>query len=121
MTEIFAAQGIPNVVHADWDMSMTSKTAATLLVDLEVTRSHSRPRGYPTTIRILQSLFKTLMYGPMWPEHFASIHHARNVLDAFTSWHNHEHRHTGIGLHSPADVHFGLAGQKATERAVVLA
>lgn len=57
----------------------------------------------------------------MWPERFASIHHARDLLDAFTSWYNHEHRHTGIGLHTPADVHFGLAGQKATERAVVLA
>jgi len=57
----------------------------------------------------------------MWPERFASIHHARNILDAFTSWYNDEHRDTGIGLHAPADVHFGLAGQKATERAVVLA
>ena len=57
----------------------------------------------------------------MWPERFASIHHAREVVDSFTSWYNHEHRHTGIGLHTPADVHFGLAGRKATERAAVLA
>ncbi|MFD9664843.1 transposase [Rhodococcus sp. NPDC059968] len=44
MTEIFAVHGIPNVVHADRGTSMTSKTVATLLADLEVTRSHSRPR-----------------------------------------------------------------------------
>lgn len=120
MTEIFAVHGIPNVVHADRGTSMTSKTVATLLADLEVTRSHSRPRVSNDNPHS-ESLFKTLKYGPMWPERFASIHHARNVLDAFTSWYNHEHRHTGIGLHTPADVHFGLAGQKATEGAVVLA
>jgi transposase InsO family protein len=36
--------GVPQVVHADRGTSMTSKTVATLLADLEVTRSHSRPR-----------------------------------------------------------------------------
>ncbi|WP_415394262.1 hypothetical protein ACMTN4_00375 (plasmid) [Rhodococcus globerulus] len=34
----------------------------------------------------------------------------------FTDWYNHEHRHTGFGLHTPADVHFGLAANKAAER-----
>ena len=29
--------------------------------------------------------------------------------------------HTGIGLNTPADVHYGLATAKATERAAVLA
>jgi len=120
MTEIFAVHGIPNVVHADRGTSMTSKTVATLLADLEVTRSHSRPR-VSNDNPYSESLFKTLKYGPMWPERFASIHHARNVVDSFTAWYNHEHRHTGIRLHTPADVHFGLARQKATERAAVLA
>ncbi|WP_435043193.1 IS3 family transposase [Rhodococcus aetherivorans] len=120
MTEIFAVHGIPNVVHADRGTSMTSKTVATLLADLEVTRSHSRPR-VSNDNPYSEALFKTLKYGPMWPERFASIHHARNLVDSFTAWYNHEHRHTGIGLHTPADVHFGLAGRKATERAVVLA
>ncbi len=31
------------------------------------------------------------------------------------------HRHTGIGLHTPADVHFGLAADKAADRRAVLA
>jgi len=44
MEEIFGVHGIPNVVHADWGSAMTSKTVATLLADLHVTRSHSRPR-----------------------------------------------------------------------------
>lgn len=31
-----------------------------------------------------------------------------------------KHRHTGIGLHTPADVHFGLATAKAADRQTVL-
>nr|THJ65898.1 hypothetical protein EU244_28695 [Rhodococcus qingshengii] len=42
-------------------------------------------------------------------------------MDSFTNWYNHEHRHTRIGLHTPADVHFGLAADKAADRRSVLA
>jgi len=44
MIEVFGVQGVPKVVHADRGTSMTSKTVAILLDDLQVTRSHSRPR-----------------------------------------------------------------------------
>jgi transposase InsO family protein len=44
MTEVFGVHGVPTVVHADRGTSMTSKSVAMLLDDLEVTRSHSRPR-----------------------------------------------------------------------------
>ncbi|WKN59281.1 IS3 family transposase (plasmid) [Rhodococcus opacus] len=120
MTETFAVHGIPNVVHADRGTSMTSKTVATLLADLEVTRSHSRPR-VSNDNPYSESLFKTLKYGPAFPERFGSIRDAREFMDSFVHWYNHEHRHTGIGLHTPADVHFGLAAHKADERAAVLA
>jgi putative transposase len=40
-------------------------------------------------------------------------------MDTFANWYNHEHRHTGIGLHTPADVHFGLAIDKAVDRTVL--
>ena len=42
-------------------------------------------------------------------------------MDEFTQWYNHEHRHTGIGLHTPADVHYALAAAKAVDRHTVLA
>lgn len=42
-------------------------------------------------------------------------------MDSFTQWYNHEHRHTGIGLHTPADVYYGLAAAKAADRRSVLA
>ena len=44
MEDTFGVHGIPQVVHADRGTSMTSKTVAALLSDLEVTRSHSRPK-----------------------------------------------------------------------------
>lgn len=47
MQQAMAVHGIPDVIHADRDTSitcMTSKPVAQLLVDLTVTRSHSRPQ-----------------------------------------------------------------------------
>jgi len=119
MEQIFAVHGVPQVVHADRGTSMTSKTVAALLADLEVTRSHSRPR-VSNDNPYSESLFKTLKYGPAFPESFGSIWEARLFMDTFTNWYNHEHRHTGIGLHTPADVHFGLAIDKAADRRCVL-
>jgi putative transposase len=119
MEEIFAVHGVPHVVHADRGTSMTSKTVAALLADLEVTRSHSRPR-VSNDNPYSESLFKTLKYGPEFPERFVSLSEARQFMDAFAQWYNHEHRHSGIGLHTPADVHYGLATEKAVRRAAVL-
>lgn len=117
--QVFKVHGVPHVVHADRDTSMTSKTVATLLADLEVTRSHSRPR-VSNDNPFSESLFKTLKYGPEFPERFGSLSEARQFMDDFAHWYNHEHRHTGIGLHTPANVHFGLATDKAAERCAVL-
>ena len=119
MEQIFTVHGVPQVVHADRGTSMTSKTVAALLADLEVTRSHSRPR-VSNDNPFSESLFKTLKYGPEFPERFGSLWEARQFMDTFTNWYNHEHRHTGIGLHTPADVHFGLATDKAADRRTVL-
>jgi putative transposase len=119
MEQIFAVHGVPQVVHADRGTSMTSKTVAVLLADLEVTRSHSRPR-VSNDNPFSESLFKTLKYGPEFPERFGSLSEARQFMDTFTNWYNREHRHTGIGLHTPADVHFGLATDKAADRRCVL-
>ena len=39
----------------------------------------------------------------------------------FVECYNHTHHHTGIGLNTPADVHYGLAADKAKDRSAVLA
>ncbi|TWG06249.1 integrase-like protein [Streptomyces brevispora] len=55
------------------------------------------------------------------PERFDSLAHAREWFDAFTAYYNHEHRHSGIGRHTPASVHFGTAEEVRDQRAVTLA
>ena len=120
MEQIFTVHGVPQVVHADRGTSMTSKTVAALLADLEVTRSHSRPR-VSNDNPYSESLFKTLKYGPEFPDRFGSLGEAREFMNSFAQWYNHEHRHTGIGLHTPADVHYGLAADKAVQRRTVMA
>lgn len=117
---VIGVHGVPKVVHADRGTSMTSKTVATLLADLEVTRSHSRPR-VSNDNPYSESWFKTMKYAPEFPRRFGSLTEAREFMTEFVQWYNHEHRHGGIGLHTPADVHYGLAANKARDRDAVLA
>ena len=118
--EIFAIHVTPQVVHADRGTSMTSKTVAALLSDLEVTKSHSRPR-VSNDNPYSEAWFKTLKFAPVFPDRFGSIGDARAFMASFVDDYNHAHHHTGIGLNTPADVHYGLATAKAVERGAVLA
>ncbi|BBY99588.1 transposase [Mycolicibacterium fallax] len=120
MEQIFGTYGIPHVVHADRGTSMTSNSVAGLLAELGVTRSHSRPK-VSNDNPYSESWFKTLKYAPTFPDRFESIHHARDFMDSFVAWYNHEHHHSSIGLHTPADVFYGLAAVKDTQRRIVLA
>lgn len=120
MKEIFGIHGIPQIVHADRGTSMTSKTVAALLSDLEVTRSHSRPR-VSNDNPYSEAWFKSLKFAPIFPERFGSLPDARAFMGSFVDAYNHTHCHTGIGLNTPADVHYGLAAGKALERAKTLA
>jgi len=119
MTEIFGVQGVPTVVHADRGTSMTSKPVATLLDDLGVTRSHSRPR-VSNDNPFSEAWNKTLKYAPVFPERFSSLQAARQFMSDFVDYYNHHHRHGGIGLHTPADVHYGLAGETGRQRSQTL-
>jgi len=120
MKEIFGVHGIPHVVHADRGTSMTSKTVAALLADLGVTRSHSRP-SVSNDNPYSESLFKTMKYAPVFPDRFGTIGDARRFMDEFVTNYNHGHHHTGIGLHTPADVHYGHAKKVDSERSAALA
>jgi len=102
-------------VHADNGTSMTSKPVAQLLVDLGVARSHSRPH-VSNDNPYSEAQFKTLKYAPAFPGRFGSLPDARAFCDQFFSHYNHEHRHSGIGLHTPASVHHGTAGEIRAQR-----
>jgi putative transposase len=107
------------VVHADRGSSMTSKPVAFLLADLGITRSHSRP--YTSTDNpYSEAQFKTLKYRPAFPARFASIEHARGFCREFFDYYNHTHRHSGIGLMTPATVQHGRADAVRAERQRVL-
>jgi putative transposase len=120
MREVFNIHGTPKIVHADRGTSMTSKTVAALLANLEVTRSHSRPR-VSNDNPYSEAWFKTLKYAPTFPDRFGSLTDARQFMASFVHWYNHEHHHTGIGLHTPAEVHYNLTEQTRTTRTTTLA
>ena len=121
--ETIRKQAVPAgqlTVHADRGSSMTSKPVAFLLADLGVTKSHSRPH-VSNDNPYSESHFRTLKYRPDFPSTFGSIEDARVFCTRFFTWYNHDHRHSGLGLHTPADVHHGRAEAVQAARGDVLA
>ena len=102
-------------VHADRGAPMTSKLVAELLLDLGVTRSHSRP-SVSNDNPYSEAQFKTMKYGPSYPERFASIAEAQAWVASFIGWYNTEHRHSGLGLLPPVVVHHGQAAAVSAAR-----
>ena len=119
LEEAMGTHGIPDAVHADRGTSMTSKPVAQLLLDLGVERSHSRPH-VSNDNPYSEAAFKTLKYAPVFPTNFGSIQDARAFCESFFSYYIHEHRHSGIGLHTPASVHHGTATQVRAQRQATL-
>lgn len=118
--DVIRTYGKPTAVHADRGTSMTSKSVAQLLVDLDVARSHSRPH-VSNDNPYSEAAFKTLKYCPAFPDHFDDIVHARAFCKEFFDYYNHEHYHSGVGLHTPASIHFGTVEQIRAARAAILA
>jgi putative transposase len=106
-------------IHADRGSSMTSKPVAFLLADLGVTKTHSRPHVSDDN-PYSESQFRTMKYRPEFPDRFGSIQDGRAFCQRFFPWYNDEHRHSGIGLLTPATLHFGLAEQTQRQRQSVL-
>jgi putative transposase len=123
IAQAVAQQGISPgalTLHADRGSSMTSKPVAFLLADLGITRTHSRP--YTSTDNpFSEAQFRTLKYRPGFPGHFGSIEDSRGFCRSFFGWYNHHHRHSGLGLMTPAAVHDQKAGTIQEKRARVLA
>ena len=107
-------------IHADRGTSMTSKPVALLLADLGIVKSHSRPHTSNDN-PYSEAGFKTLKYRPEFPDRFGSIEDARAFCRGFFAWYNTCHHHGGISLFTPADVHYGRAGEMLEARADVLA
>jgi putative transposase len=61
---------------------MTSNDVAALLVELQITRSHSRPK-VSNDNPYSEAAFKTLKYCPIFPDRFGGIDDARAFCEAF--------------------------------------
>jgi putative transposase len=68
----------------------------------------------------IESLFKTTKYQPEFPATFANIVEARAFCCTFYTWYNSEHRHSGIALLTPSDVHHGRVDEKTRLRKATL-
>ena len=109
----------PLYLHADNGTSMTSKPVSQLLTDLHINDSHSRPH-VSNDNPYSEAHFKTLKYCPVFPGSFASTGEAHAFCELFFEYYNNEHRHSGIGLHTPQSVHDGTWREIRRRRQEVL-
>ena len=93
-------------LHADRGPVPKGKTVHQLLVDLDVTPSFSRPR-VSNDNPFSEAQFRTMKYGPEYPDRFASYEEARDFCRRFFPWYNDEHPHSGLAYFTPSDVHHG--------------
>jgi putative transposase len=122
ISESIAKQGVTKdqlTIHSDRGSPMIAKGVAHLLADLGVTKSLSRPH-VSNDNPYSESQFRTFKYRPDFPDRFGSYEDGHAHCSKFFGWYNDDHRHSGIGLHTPADVHYGRAQAIRQQRGVVL-
>ncbi len=59
-----------------------------------------------------------MKYRPDFPERFGAIEDGRAHCADFFGWYNTEHRHGGLGLVTPHDIHHGFAAARLEAGAV---
>jgi putative transposase len=106
-------------LHADRGAAMTSKTVAELLIDLGVTKTHSRPHTSNDN-PFSEAQFKTMKYRPEFPDRFDSIDEGLTFCRSFFPWYNDDHHHGGLALMTPETVHYGRSEEVAKARQVTL-
>jgi putative transposase len=122
IAETVAGHGIEPgrlTLHADRGASMRSKPVAALLLDLDIVKSHSRPHVSDDN-PFSEAQFKTMKYRPDFPPRFGSLQDARTHCQAFFTWYNTIHRHSGIAYMTPNSVHYGHADAMHAIRQVTL-
>ena len=98
---------------------MTSKLVSQLLIDLDVTKTHSRPHVSNDNC-YSEAQFKTLKYRPDFPARFENIQIAKSFNEKFFAWYNTAHNHSGIAMLTPETVHYGRAQQEIDKRQAAL-
>lgn len=106
-TTAFAEHGTPDAVHSDNGPVMRSNDVREAF-GAHVQASFSRPR-VSNDNPFSESLFKTIKYDLTRPEVFDDIEHARMWTAATLERYAHQHRHSGLGFHTPASIYNGTA------------
>ena len=107
------------ILHSDNGAAMKSMTLRAKLDALGIARSFSRPRVSDDNAYI-ESFFRTLKYAPMWSNKgFSSLQHAREWVQQFMDWYNHQHQHSQIRFVTPAQRHLGQDTAILAQRAAV--
>lgn len=104
--DAIAREGTPDAVHADSGPAMRSTVLRDYLGDLGVTQTHNRPR-VSNDNPFSESEFRTMKYRPNYPGTFETLHDARAFMGQYVPWYNQNHKHSGIALFSPNEVHDG--------------
>jgi len=110
MTDICQREGVVRnqvILHSDNGSPMKGATMLATLQQLGVIPSFSRP-SVSNDNPYSESLFRTLKYRPEYPEQpFISLQAARDWVQGFVDWYNHEHLHSAIHFVTPEQRHAG--------------
>lgn len=94
-------------LHADNGGPMKGATMLATLQRLGIVPSFSRPR-VSNDNPYSESTFRTMKYRPEYPERpFRTLDDAKQWVERFVRWYNHEHRHSGIHFVTPQQRHEG--------------
>jgi putative transposase len=99
-------------IHSDRGSPMVAGNVAQMMSSLGVTKSHSRPKTSNDN-PYSESQYKALKYRHDFPGRFGCVEDARAWCERFSDWYNLEHRHSGIAMHTPFDVHFASPNSSA--------
>lgn len=108
------------VLHSDNGSPMKGISMLTMLQDLGVTPSFSRP-SVSDDNAYSEALFKTLKYHPTFPKwsKFEGLSAARSWCESFVDWYNHAHLHSALKFVTPHQRHSGEDEGIREQRAAV--
>jgi len=102
----FGEHGIPGALHSDSGPAMKSNALKDLFADLGVTQTRNPPR-VSNDNPYSESAFKTMKTRPHYPGTFSTLEQARTWMATFVEHYNSRHKHSGIALFTPNEVHDG--------------
>lgn len=106
-------------IHSDNGTPMRSSPMISVLEELQVAKSFSRPR-VSNDNPFSEALFKTLKYCPEYPsENFKNIEDAKIWVGNFVEWYNNVHKHSQIGYVTPSEKHNGLDVEILKKRKII--